>query len=443
MKQLILIILCSFLWLSCGGVKETVQVSGVSEDDIARSLVQQKGERPVINPESLKTKIPPQKIITTAKPAEIAPVLPKSVSVAPTQVKAEVKVPLADTTKLVADTSKAIDTVAIKTPPAAVVSKPQVVVSPPPIAKAPAEPQEVPVQTAPELGPSKELILQNLSFDDIYFNSGEWAMPSSSFNSNYYVTLGKLVKALKADPEIKIRISAYTDNEGDAQSEYQIAQKRALTFGKLLIELFPPDKRSEIAERIEINPVGSAELLVETPNNARRMLNRRVSFELFYGGLHNNPYSQYMDIKTVSIAAQKVKPATSTSSESLSIQQKLYAKAMALFEQKRYNESIDIFDEILQIDKKHPLADNAQFWIGEALYYQGRYQEALQVYQQVFGLGNRNKEAYAQLRLGYCYLRMGNKERAVEELKKVLQNYSRFPEEVNRAEMVLSKIQSD
>jgi TolA-binding protein len=184
-------------------------------------------------------------------------------------------------------------------------------------------------------------------------------------------------------------------------------------------------------------------LLVETPNNARRMLNRRVSFELFYGGLHNNPYSQYMDIKTVSTAAQKVKPATSTSSESLSIQQKLYAKAMALFEQKRYNESIDIFDEILQIDKKHPLADNAQFWIGEALYYQGRYQEALQVYQQVFGLGNRNKEAYAQLRLGYCYLRMGNKERAVVELKKVLQNYSRFPEEVNRAEMVLSKIQSD
>jgi hypothetical protein len=88
MKQLILIISCSFLWLGCGGVKETVQVGGVTEDDIARSLVQQEGERPVINPESLKTKIPPQKIITTAKPAEIASVLPKSVSVAPTQVKA-------------------------------------------------------------------------------------------------------------------------------------------------------------------------------------------------------------------------------------------------------------------------------------------------------------------------------------------------------------------
>ncbi len=443
MKQLILIISCSFLWLSCGGVKETVQISGVTEDDIARRLVQQEGERPIINPESLPAKIPPPKIVTAAKPTEIAPAIPKPVSVAPAKAKAEVKVPLADTTKLVAVTSKAIDTVAVKTPSAAVVSQPQVVVSAPPVTKMPAEPQEIPVQTSPELGPSKELIFQNLSFDDIYFNSGEWAMPSSSFNSNYYVTLGKLVKALKADPEIKIRISAYTDNEGNAQSEYQIAQKRALTFGKLLIELFPPDKRWGIAERIEINPVGSAELLVETPNNARRMLNRRVSFELFYGELRNNPYSQYMDTKTISAAAPKVKPATGTSSESLSIQQKLYDKAMVLFEQKRYNESIDIFDEILQIDKKHPLADNAQFWIGEALYYQGRYQEALQVYQQVFGLGNRNKEAYAQVRLGYCYLRMGNKERAVEELKKVLQNYSRFPEEVKRAEMVLSKIRSD
>ena len=443
MKQLILIISCSFLWLNCGGVKETVQVGGVTEDDIARRLVQQEGERPVINPESLPTKIPPQKIVTTAKPTAIAAAVPKPVPVAPTKVKAEVKVPLADTTKLVADTSKAIDTVAVKAPPATVVSQPEVVVSTPQITPAPAKPREVPVQTSPELGPAKELVLQNLAFDDIYFNSDEWAMPSSSFNSNFYVTLGKLVKALKADPEIKIRISAYTDNKGDTQSEYQIAQKRALTFGKLLIELFSHDQREEIAERIEINPVGSAELLVESPINARRMLNQRVSFELFYGELRNNPYSQYMDTKTISTAAPKVKPAADTSSASLSIQQKLYDKAIALFEQKRYNESIDIFDEILQIDKRHSLADNAQFWIGEALYYQGRYQEALQVYQQVFGLGNRNKEAYAQLRLGYCYLRMGNKERAVEELKKVAQNYSKFPEEVNRAEMVLSKIQSD
>jgi len=443
MRQLILIISCSFLWLSCGGVKETVQVGGVTEGDIALSLVQQKGERPVINPESLPTKIPPQKIVTTAKPTKIAPAVPKPVSVAPTQVKAEVKVPLADTTKLVADPSRAIDTVAVRAPPAVVVSQPQVVVSAPLTTPAPAEPQEVPVKTFPELGPAKEFVLQNLSFDDIYFNSGEWAMPSSSFNSSYYVTLGKLVKALKADPEIKIRISAHTDNEGDAQSEYQIAQKRAFTFGKLLVELFPVEKRAEIAERIEINPVGSAELLVETPNNTRRMLNRRVSFELFFGELRNNPYSQFMDTKTISAAVPKVKPATGIPSESLSIQQKLYDKAMVLFEQKRYNESIEIFDEILQIDKKHSLADNAQFWIGEALYYQGRYQEALQVYQQVFGLGNRNKEAYAQVRLGYCYLRMGNKAQAVEELKKVLQNYSKFPEEVNRAEMVLSKIQSD
>jgi TolA-binding protein len=442
MRRLNLIILCSFLWLSCGGVKETVQVGGVSEDDIARSLVRQEGERPVIKPESLPAKIPPPKIVTATKTTETAPALPKTAAAAPTQVKPEVKIPLADTTKLAADTAKVIDTVAVKAPSKIVVSQPQAVVIAPPT-------KPKPILISSEAEPMKDLLLQNLSFDDIYFNSGEWAMPSSNFNSNYYVTLGKLVKALKADPEIKIRISAYTDNEGDPQSEYQIAQKRALTFGKLLIELFPQDKKLEIAERIEINPVGSSELLVETPNNARRMLNRRVSFELFYGELHNNPYAHYMDTKTVSTTTQKAIPAASTStsysktSAALSIQQKLYDKAMALFNQKRYNEAIDIFDEILQIDKNHPLADNAQFWIGEALYYQGRYQEALKIYQQVFGLGDRNKEAYAQVRLGYCYLRIGNTQQAVAELNKVLQNYSRFPEEVKRAEMVLAKIKSD
>lgn len=449
MRQLLLIISCGFLLLNCGGGKETIQVGSITEDDIARSLVRQEGERPVINPEFLPAKIPPQKIIAASKPIEIAPASAKPVSSAPAKEKAEVKIPLADTTKLAADTAKVVDTTAVLMPSAAIVSQPKAVAIAPPATIAPVKTEEVPVRTAPELGQIKDLTLQNLFFDDIYFNSGEWAMPSSNFNSNYYVTLGKLVKFLKADPEIKIRISAYTDNEGDAQSEYQIAQKRALTFGKLLVELFPPDKRWEIAERIEISPIGSAELLVETPNNTRRMLNRRISFELFYGEFRNDPYSQYMDPRTGSTVAQKVKPAAGTattysqSPATQSIQQKLYDKAMALFEQKRYNESIDIFEEILQIDKNHALADNAQFWIGEALYYQGRYQEALKVYQQVFGLGDGNKEAYAQVRLGYCYLRMGNKDQAVAELKKVLQNYSRFPEEVKRAEMVLAKIRAD
>jgi len=295
--------------------------------------------------------------------------------------------------------------------------------------------------------PAGSIRVQNLTFDDIYFETGEWAMPSATFNSNYYVTLGKLVKALRTDPDIKIRISGYTDHEGSEQYNYELSQKRSVTFGKLLLDFFPPEMRTDIAQRIEINPVGSGEILVESANKIRRILNRRVSFELFYGDLKNNPYAAYMDYKPAKIsrAATPSTPAKTShpSSRVASIQQKLYDKATLLFNQKRYNESIDIYEEIIQINKQHPLADNAQFWIGEALYYQKQYPEALQAYQQVFGIGNRNKAASAQMRLGYCYFRMNQLDQSAAEFRKVIQNYPKATEEIRRAEMLLSKIRSN
>jgi TolA-binding protein len=262
------------------------------------------------------------------------------------------------------------------------------------------------------------------------------------------VTLGKLVKALRTDPDIKIRISGYTDHEGSEQYNYELSQKRSVTFGKLLLDFFPPKMRTDIAQRIEINPVGSGEILVESTNKIRRILNRRVSFELFYGDLKNNPYTAYMDYKPAKISRAAATPSISVktshpSSRVASIQQKLYDKATLLFNQKRYNESIDIYEEIIQINRDHSLADNAQFWIGEALYYQKQYPEALQAYQQVFGLGNRNKAASAQMRLGYCYFRMNQFDQSAAEFRKVIQNYPKATEEIRRAEMLLTKIRSN
>jgi outer membrane protein OmpA-like peptidoglycan-associated protein len=404
MKRITLLLVVGYFLISCGGGKEAVSESGVSEDVIVQSLEQQDGERPVILPENLSPKIPPQKVISSsAKTIEVTPAPKEDVKIVEAQ-----------------PVSPAEITVNIK--PAVVEEEPVTENIPP------REIIDEPV--SPEL-----LALQTISFDDIYFESGEWVVPSSKFSSNYYVTLGKLVKILKADPNVKIRISGYTDSQGSKKTNYKIAEKRALTFGKLLVELFPEEKKMEIAERIEINPVGSSDLLVESKNVMRRMLNRRVSFELFYGDLEKKPYAMYLDSRPVAAPTRAVESASS-------IQKKLYDKAIALYNRKRYDESIEIFEEIIQIDKTHSLADNAQFWIGEGLYFQKRYPEALQAYQLVFGLGDRNKEAYAQLRLGYCYFRMNQLEQAAAEIRKVTRNYPKATEENRKAEMLLSKIKS-
>lgn len=434
MKRITFLIILSYFLMGCGGGKETVPEISVSEDLIARSLVQQEGERPTISPETLSPKVPPQKIISSSKaapkvstPKKVQRVVKKEKPVLKPQVKEQI--PQKDTTQIVASEPQ-------KKP---VSAKPVEVVT--------IEKTETPLKLQKTI-PAGSIRMQSLSFDDIYFETGEWAMPSATFNSNYYVTLGKLVKALRTDPDIKIRISGYTDHEGSEQYNYELSQKRSVTFGKLLLDFFPPEMRTDIAQRIEINPVGSGEILVESTNKIRRVLNRRVSFELFYGDLKNNPYAAYMDYKPAKISRAATTPSTSAktsypSSRVASIQQKLYDKATLLFNQKRYNESIDIYEEIIQINRDHSLADNAQFWIGEALYYQKQYPEALQAYQQVFGMGNRNKAASAQMRLGYCYFRMNQLDQSAAEFRKVIQNYPKATEEIRRAEMLLSKIRSN
>ncbi|MCK4715838.1 MAG: OmpA family protein, partial [Candidatus Marinimicrobia bacterium] len=273
MKRITFLAILSYFLMGCGGGKETVPEISVSEDLIASSLIQQEGERPTISPETLSPKVPPQKIISSSKaapkvsaPKKIQPVVkkekpvlkPQAVDIKKTPVvKTQVKeqIPQKDTTQIVASEPQ-------KKP---VSAKPVEVVT--------IEKTETPVEQQKSV-PAGSIIMQNISFDDIYFETGEWAMPSATFNSNYYVTLGKLVKALRTDPDIKIRISGYTDHEGSEQYNYELSQKRSVTFGKLLLDFFPPEMRTDIAQRIEINPVGSREILVESTNKIRRILNR-------------------------------------------------------------------------------------------------------------------------------------------------------------------------
>ncbi|MCK4639925.1 MAG: tetratricopeptide repeat protein [Candidatus Marinimicrobia bacterium] len=447
MKRITFLIILSYFLMSCGGGKETVPEISVSEDLIASSLVQQEGERPTISPETLSPKVPPQKIISSSKAAPKVSA-PKKVQRVVKKEKPVLKPQAADIKKTSVVKTQVKKQIPQKDTTPIVVPEPQKKpVSAKPVEVVTIEKTETPVEQQKSV-PAGSIIMQNISFDNIYFETGEWAMPSATFNSNYYVTLGKLVKALRTDPDIKIRISGYTDHEGSEQYNYELSQKRSVTFGKLLLDFFPPKMRTDIAQRIEINPVGSGEILVEGTNKIRRILNRRVSFELFYGDLKNNPYTAYMDYKPAKISRAAATPSTSVktshpSSRVASIQQKLYDKATLLFNQKRYNESIDIYEEIIQINRDHSLADNAQFWIGEALYYQKQYPEALQAYQQVFGLGNRNKAASAQMRLGYCYFRMNQLDQSVAEFRKVIQNYPKATEEIRRAEMLLTKIRSN
>lgn len=104
--------------------------------------------------------------------------------------------------------------------------------------------------------------------------------------------------------------------------------------------------------------------------------------------------------------------------------QERYQSALATArEEKDYRTAIQMFEELLSEDMTHSLSDNCQYWIGECYDSLGDYQQAAVAFEKVFTFYNSNKEADAQLKLGICYMRMKNWERARQELQKFIDNY--------------------
>lgn len=284
-----------------------------------------------------------------------------------------------------------------------------------------------------------------LFFDDIFFDANETNTPSLTFNSNYVITLSKVVKALKSDPKLNVRLKGHTMNLGTKpEKDKDISLRRAITVGKLIFDLFPADKKESIAYRIEIVPVGSDEMLIEGDNRVKELLNHRVSIELFDGNLVGSTLADFIHGSklakpTVASSAPKKlkKPVPKVTLSRATTQDIIYSNGQKLFNQKNYPEAISTFEELVSLNPQHSLADNAQWWIGECYYFQGDFVSALNAYQKVFELGDRNKSAYAQLRLGYCYDKLNQADLARSAWEMVIRDYPNAVEEVTKAQKVL------
>ncbi len=115
-----------------------------------------------------------------------------------------------------------------------------------------------------------------------------------------------------------------------------------------------------------------------------------------------------------------------------------YQKARAAFEARDYQTALSLFQSLIASNPNHPLADNAQYWIGECHYALKKYDAAIMDFQKVFTFPNSNKMADAQFKLVLCYLRKGDVEKAREEFQRLR---SEFPDSpyVSRAEAILAK----
>ncbi len=100
-----------------------------------------------------------------------------------------------------------------------------------------------------------------------------------------------------------------------------------------------------------------------------------------------------------------------------------YAHGRDLYEQRNYREAIKVFANLLVENDKNSLADNAQYWIGESYYGLGNYVQAIAEFEKIFTFPRSDKSDDAQLKIGLCYLRMGDTQQAKNGLEQLLAAY--------------------
>lgn len=119
-------------------------------------------------------------------------------------------------------------------------------------------------------------------------------------------------------------------------------------------------------------------------------------------------------------AAAGPRPSKPTESE-----QQAYDAAFDLMKQGMYGQAAGRFREFLSRHPRGALADNAQYWIGEAAYVTRDFRTALEEFGKVLtAYPDSAKVPDALLKIGYTYYELGEYDKARETLNQVT---ARFP----------------
>lgn len=105
-------------------------------------------------------------------------------------------------------------------------------------------------------------------------------------------------------------------------------------------------------------------------------------------------------------------------------EQVAYQKAFDLLKGGHYDDAIAAFREVLAAYPNGKLADNAQYWLGEAHFAARRFREAADEFSKVLGAYPQSaKVPDAMLKLGFSDYELGDWAKARQNLEQVLAHY--------------------
>jgi len=101
-----------------------------------------------------------------------------------------------------------------------------------------------------------------------------------------------------------------------------------------------------------------------------------------------------------------------------------YQDALNDIYSRNFSDAIAKFRNLLkQMEPSDNLADNCQYWIGEAFYAMGKYEEAVAEFEKVFAFDTNNKTDDAQFMIGMSNVRTGDSMTARIELENLMNFY--------------------
>jgi tol-pal system protein YbgF len=101
-----------------------------------------------------------------------------------------------------------------------------------------------------------------------------------------------------------------------------------------------------------------------------------------------------------------------------------YQAAFDLLKDGKYNEAISGFRQFLTTFPTSALADNAQYWLGEAHYVNKQYTDALRDFRTVLEkYPDSRKTPDALLKIGFCNYELKNWAEARSSLQQVVQRF--------------------
>lgn len=191
-----------------------------------------------------------------------------------------------------------------------------------------------------------------------------------------------------------------------------------------LLGISPDDQTGDSSKMTPVEPASDTASSDEVQRLERELQDRDQQISILRNELTAQD-RRLQELQTTQARPVKISTRTQVADGVSPAYRGAYEKAMNLYNRHNYREALAAFNNLLAMDDKNSLADNAQYWLGECYYALGNYNQAVAEFQKVFSFTRSNKSDAALLKLGLCYIRLGDRAQARSELEQLIANFPR------------------